>query len=241
MTRLKNSFFIILVSLLLSHSICGQILIDYRFKNFQNFFQTTLVINDSVSLFKYDPKDPKVIDSKHLSKLYVFKNFKNSYILEQRMIISKLIYVKDSCNLEWKLGNKTKDILGQKCLSATTKFRGRNYTAYYATSFLYSDGPWKFRGLPGLILEVFSEDGEYFFEATKIVQNSKEVVEMKEIYVNKYVTWQEFATLFIKKWDDNIKRSASDASSLPGEINIIKLDIIEIIYPKLQTGKGIEF
>lgn len=38
----------------------------------------------------------------------------------------------DLPNLDWRLGAETKDILGYTCLSATTTFAGREYTAWYS-------------------------------------------------------------------------------------------------------------
>ena len=40
--------------------------------------------------------------------------------------------VKDTLhNMRWRLTSKSQIILGYPCLSATTRFRGRTYTAYY--------------------------------------------------------------------------------------------------------------
>lgn len=47
-------------------------------------------------------------------------------------------------------------------------YAGRTYKVWYTTEIPLSDGPWKFRGLPGLILEVEDLSGEYFYTCTKI-------------------------------------------------------------------------
>lgn len=52
------------------------------------------------------------------------------------------------------LKDKKKKILGYECLQAKTKFRGREYTAYYTPEIPISAGPFKFFGLPGMILEI---------------------------------------------------------------------------------------
>jgi GLPGLI family protein len=67
-------------------------------------------------------------------------------------------------NLTWKLGSGTKRLGGILLQQATTSFRGRNYTAWYAPEMPYPIGPWKLHGLPGIILEAYDEEG--FFQAT---------------------------------------------------------------------------
>jgi len=67
--------------------------------------------------------------------------------------------VVDTLNkFNWEITNDTITILGLKCNSAETYFRGRHYKVYYTNQLNYSDGPWKFGGLPGLILYVKSQD-----------------------------------------------------------------------------------
>ena len=53
----------------------------------------------------------------------------------------------------WQVGSETKTIADYQCQKATCSFRGRNYTAWFALDIPISQGPWKFGGLPGLILK----------------------------------------------------------------------------------------
>jgi GLPGLI family protein len=63
--------------------------------------------------------------------------------------------------LPWKISESTDTILNYTCQKATLSFRGRNYTAWFAPEIPVNDGPWKFMGLPGLILKV--EDDQQLF------------------------------------------------------------------------------
>jgi GLPGLI family protein len=69
----------------------------------------------------------------------------------------------------WKLEQGEKRILGYVCNKATTKFKGREYTAWYAKDLNVNAGPYKFEGLPGLIMEV--EDSENIFHFTAVAIN----------------------------------------------------------------------
>ena len=70
---------------------------------------------------------------------------------------------------KWELeSNEEKKIGDYICKKATTTFRGRNYIAWYTLDFTTYFGPWKFNGLPGLIMEVYDETNRYHWIAQKI-------------------------------------------------------------------------
>lgn len=83
-----------------------------------------------------------------------------------------LIVQEDDFDWNWELHAETKEISGFTCQKATIKFRGRNYTAWFTTDIPVQFGPWKFQGLPGLILEVYDED-RYLFIAVDEVHIDK--------------------------------------------------------------------
>lgn len=51
-----------------------------------------------------------------------------------------------------------------KAQKATTSFGGRNWNAWFTTDVPFQDGPYKFSGLPGLIVKVEDEAGDYSFD-----------------------------------------------------------------------------
>ena len=69
---------------------------------------------------------------------------------------------------EWTLQDETTTISGYQCQKATCHFRGRDYEAWFALDIPINNGPWKFGGLPGLILKVYDTNRLYVFECTKI-------------------------------------------------------------------------
>lgn len=70
---------------------------------------------------------------------------------------------------KWDIENiETKKIGDYICKKAATSFRGRNYIAWYTLDFPTQFGPWKFNGLPGLIMEVYDETNRYHWTAQKI-------------------------------------------------------------------------
>jgi GLPGLI family protein len=51
---------------------------------------------------------------------------------------------------------------------ATTEFAGRTYVAWYTTEISIADGPYKFHGLPGLILSIYDTNKHYQFTVSSI-------------------------------------------------------------------------
>lgn len=63
----------------------------------------------------------------------------------------------------WQITGQTKQILSYTCQKATVAFRGREYEAWFAPDIPLQEGPWKFNGLPGLILEVYDTQKQFVF------------------------------------------------------------------------------
>lgn len=81
----------------------------------------------------------------------------------------KPIVIQDNdVKFDWRLSDETKTVQNFKCTKATVDFRGRQYIVWFTTDIPVSFGPWKFHGLPGLILEVYDVDNLFEWSATKI-------------------------------------------------------------------------
>lgn len=82
-----------------------------------------------------------------------------------------MLYTEPLPEIEWTLRDGTREVIGYDCRRATCRFRGRDYEAWYTEELPLATGPWKFHGLPGLILAVndTGDDGGIIrFEATGI-------------------------------------------------------------------------
>lgn len=72
--------------------------------------------------------------------------------------------------LPWKILNETDTIASYSCQKATLNFRGREYTVWFAPEIPINDGPWKFAGLPGLILKAEDTKGLFSFKLIGLQQ-----------------------------------------------------------------------
>lgn len=75
-------------------------------------------------------------------------------------------------SMKWTLSQDTLTICEHKCQKATCHWRGRDFVAWFTIEIPVSRGPWKFGGLPGLILKIYDTDHLYTFEAIGIEKGS---------------------------------------------------------------------
>ena len=66
--------------------------------------------------------------------------------------------------MEWKILSETAIIGDYKIQKAETKFAGRTWYAWFAADLPIQDGPYKFAGLPGLIVKIEDAKGDYSFD-----------------------------------------------------------------------------
>ena len=117
-------------------------------------------------------------------------------------IVVKPFLVKDSTNIfNWTLTNNRKTILTYTCQEANLFFRGRNYTAFFTTELNFNGSPWKFSGLPGVILEIKSDDGVFEISANDIrVINKSTVIESPFKNLEESITWDQYIKKYRKKY-----------------------------------------
>ena len=97
---------------------------------------------------------------------YVYKNYPTGQMtITDRISSQDYCYVDSLHTQTWTMGDSTREVLGYTCQQATADFRGRRWTAWFATDIPISDGPWKLGGLPGLILEAYDEGQQHVFTA----------------------------------------------------------------------------
>lgn len=75
-----------------------------------------------------------------------------------------LKYPEEAAEFEWNLLPELDSVCGYLCQKAKTEYKGRKYEAWYSPDLPIDAGPYKFRGLPGLILKVQDLAGDYAWE-----------------------------------------------------------------------------
>ena len=95
----------------------------------------------------------------------VYKNFPEPGRMTSTDIIGTENYLMEEAvpDFGWRVLDEWKEVLGYRVRRAECSFRGRDYVAWFAPELPLSEGPWKFCGLPGLILEVYDTRLQYHY------------------------------------------------------------------------------
>lgn len=107
----------------------------------------------SKSKFKY-----KLYKNRNTNKINTLHDY-TAYKFEVEEVIPKI---------KWIIHKDQKKILNLDCIKATSRFKGRNYIAWFTNAIPISEGPYKFTGLPGLIMEIYDRKNHYKHEAIGI-------------------------------------------------------------------------
>jgi GLPGLI family protein len=94
------------------------------------------------------------------------ENSKDSITVYDKIYTDNFRYSENKKNIHWEINSDTLTINGLKCQKATTSYSGRDYEAWFSNEIPISDGPYKFCGLPGLIVKISDFKRHYVFELT---------------------------------------------------------------------------
>lgn len=152
---------------------------------------------------------------------YCYTTSKETYFTET---LWDSITVKESpFSWDWELIDENKKIGKFYCKKATIQFRGRTFIAWYAPEIPAPFGPTKFKGLPGLILEVYDSEKKWYMKAIKIkLENTN----------NCKVTSKDFSLKETKGKAVSIKRYLQLVDSL-------HIDELKKQSSKMPKGQGI--
>lgn len=171
----------------------------------------------------------------------LFKDTKNLEFTSQKETMGKIFLIQDSLpNYNWKLEKETKNIGEYTCFKATytreievPKNNNLSFsvvesddepemttkeivtTAWYTPQIPVSNGPGKYQGLPGLILEI--NDGSQTIICTSIVLNPTDKLEIKAPTKGKRVSQTEYKVLVDKRLQEMQEQNRPAGRSGGGE------------------------
>ena len=100
-------------------------------------------------------------------QLPALKRNKNSYTNTSYILLNDFFSFQTEDKISWNLSNETKKSAQYTLQKATTNFGGRKWTAWFSKEVNLSEGPYKFRGLPGLIFEIQDDQQNFIFSLVK--------------------------------------------------------------------------
>lgn len=175
-----------------AQTICGEVMYKEEVA-FSLFFQTITItkFNKNAAFTKYVPyqkaeffldkvddigdyedDDLEIRSGNHVPYYY---NTKDESFFTEGWWSQMIITVEENpFKWDWELIDETKKVGKFHCKKAAIQFRGRTFIAWYTPEIPASFGPKKFKGLPGLILEVFDSEKKWYMKAIKVkLSNTK--------------------------------------------------------------------
>jgi GLPGLI family protein len=131
-------------------------------------YRDSLANTGDLSVLAYLSSVPK-----SSSNELIFKS--NNSIKQYENISSLVISSEDKFQINWQLTNDTLTIGGIACKKAVTDFRGRKFEAWYSEEIPISEGPYKFYGLPGLIISIGDTKGHISYSLVRFRKLKKPI------------------------------------------------------------------
>ncbi|SFI47392.1 GLPGLI family protein [Halpernia frigidisoli] len=190
----KNKLLFVFLILFLNTIVAAQefrVMYNYSFKkdSTNNFVESEMMVLDtedkgsvfySYPKYKYDSisiakhkKNENVVEADNSKiQFFVEKKYPNFELVFHTTLGSTNYAVNDSTKIKWKLEPERKILKGFPVQKAIANFGNRDWVAWYSKEIPINDGPFKFFGLPGLILEIEDSKSNHKFEFLGIEKNS---------------------------------------------------------------------
>ena len=176
---------------------CGQLLTDKGMTQYSSFF----VSENNAYIRKWQKDNPNKSYYPGSAKLKGrMKDYWSEYQYSQIYVQGKELtewavmpspeftqyhYTEPWPLMQWTLESEKQTICGYQCQRATCHWRGRNFVAWFTSQIPLKSGPWKFGGLPGLIMKVYDTRHVYTWEAVGVENGSFPIYQPEERYYRK--------------------------------------------------------
>ncbi len=163
-------------------------------KDKSEYYSAGRYASDSAQAADYKKGINSMPEVKSMVNERVTKYPNSNEVIYTTFMVSDKYKVKQDVDLKWKLTDQFSKILNYDVQKATTEFGGRQWTAWFTKEIPIQDGPYKFKGLPGLILKIEDATKSHVWELKGIRSNQEEFVypdlgqyRITELNYNQYI------------------------------------------------------
>ena len=171
---------------------CGQLLTDKGMTQYSSFF----VSENNAYIRKWQKDNPNKSyypgsaklkgrmkdywSEYQYSQIYVRDRQLTDWAVMPSADFNQYRYTEPWPSMQWTLGTEKQTICGYQCQKATCHWRGRDYEAWFTSAIPLKSGPWKFGGLPGLIMKINDTKHLYTWEAVSVENGSFPILQLEE-------------------------------------------------------------
>lgn len=150
---------------------------------FSKFYSETVFKSDSIAKVMLE-KEASATGSINIKSDMRKGLFRNTIIKEspdfKTFLVTKIgrskLKVSDQRQFNWEILAEKRKIADFEVQKAETEMYGRKWTAWFTTQIPIQDGPYKFQGLPGLIVKIEDETKSHSFQLSGIKNLNQEEV-----------------------------------------------------------------
>lgn len=230
---MKRLFLVIVIlSSCLTFSQDYKIIYEFKWKsekndNAYNSELTTLVSNgnesyfEALSKFKYDSLKtdmrnkgfrsfPSLKEEWKFQSL-IAKDLKAQTTILEQNIFDKIYITKYECKPTWTILKDKTTLFDYNVQKAETTFGGRKWIAWFANEIPMQDGPYKFFGLPGLILKINDAEENFIFEIKGLTKEKSDI--------SKRNRTSSIVNLSPKQWNSFWEKYQNEPSNIFANLN----------------------
>lgn len=159
--------------------------------------------------------------------IYSFKNLISNKVYKSvtHPAMYDLYRINIDDKLEWHILPEKKKIGDMECQKASVQYGKRNWIAWFDPKNPIQDGPYVFYGLPGLILKLNDDQGDFDFNLISIKRSDKN--NMFYVRKGKEINWDTYKKLQSDYYNDpfaeikahGIKTKTGDANGNPVSVS----------------------
>lgn len=176
---------------------------------------------ESLAKFKYDSIKTKLVNEGSRSfpspkiqwklQTLISKDLKSQTTITEENFFDKVYLTTYKCKPTWKIQKEKSELFNYKVQKAETDFGGRQWIAWFTNEIPISDGPYKFFGLPGLILKISDSEENFIFEIKGLTKEQYNI-EGRNAHDSK-------VNLTPKKWETFWSKYQKDPSMIFANLN----------------------
>lgn len=198
----------------------------------QKFYNYEFLQNDSINKANLMDEEKYIFSSPELDIRLIHKKDGTFYNYLEKAPLYYLQKTNDKQN--WTITPDKKKIGKYDVQKATTNFGGRTWEAWFASELPLVYGPYKFCGLPGLILEIRDTKENYIFSFTgnknlKINPDTSDFLETQHKAKPFEITQKQWEKLQLDYFSNPLKNYESDLFTKNENGEIVKIDSRETI------------
>jgi len=200
------------------------------FKSDQKAKYDSLSLDATKKSFEKPQNGKVILDFSKLPKAYfipeVYKKGGTVNIFDK--VLGTTFEYESDQKIKWTLLDETRTISTYRCRKAVGKYRNKNMTAWYTEEIPISEGPYNFKGLPGLVIEAYDDKDFFHFTLIKLKNIKEPIVPIRNVVKTEYAK-------FAKKRSDFKNDPAGAYFTVTGKVT--PKDQIERIF-KLHRSKN---